>query len=103
MRARACVSVSPRARWLCSQKLDLRKNKIGDDGMRALADALAAGKCPALEKLHLMHNQIGDDGMRALADAVAAAPSLKEIGLRDNPGNTDPVKRAVPAGCEVYD
>jgi len=65
--------VSPRARWLCSQLLDLSWNKIGDDGMRALADAVAGGK----------------------------APSLKYIDLSYNPGNADPVKQAAPSGCDV--
>ena len=73
MRVRACVCVSPRARWLCSQTLSLRENKIGDDGMRALADALAGGK----------------------------APSLQLIRLEGNPGNADPVEQAAPAGCSV--
>ncbi len=66
--------MSPRARWLCSQVLALNRNKIGDDGMRALADAVAGG----------------------------AAPSLKKIVLGGNPGNADPVKQAAPSGCRVY-
>ena len=65
--------MSPRARWLCSQTLLLLSNKIGDEGMRALADAVAGG----------------------------AAPSLKQIDLRDNPGNADLVKQAAPSGCTV--
>ena len=95
--------MSPRARWLCSQELSLFDNQIGDDGMRALADALAAGKCPALETLALRKNDILDEGMRALADAVAggAAPSLKTIYLDGNPGNADLVKQAAPSGCKV--
>ena len=66
--------MSPRARWLCSQTLLLYTNKIGDDGMRALADALAGG----------------------------AAPSLKLIWLDGNPGNADPVEQAAPSGCRVW-
>ena len=65
--------MSPHARWLCSQELSLGGNKIGDDGMRALADALAGG----------------------------AAPSLKTIYLQNNPGNADPVRQAAPSGCWV--
>ena len=65
--------MSPRARWLCSQELLLAHNKIGDDGMRALADALAGG----------------------------AAPSLISINVWRNPGNADPVKQVAPSGCRV--
>ena len=64
----------PRARWLCSQGLGLGGNQIGDDGMRALADAVAGG----------------------------AAPSLEMIYLRGNPGNAHPVKQAAPSGCKVW-
>ena len=49
-------------------------------------------------------NKIGDDGMRALADALAGgtAPSLERINLSGSPGNADPVKQAAPAGCTVF-
>ena len=62
--------------------LNLRLNKIGDEGLRHLGDALARGAAPALEILELGFNKIGDEGMRHLGDALGrgAAPALKEVG-----------------------
>ena len=48
----------------------LSDNKIGNDGMCSLADALANGALPQLRSLFLPRNQIGDEGMAALADAI---------------------------------
>ena len=48
--------------------LRLDDNKIGDEGMRHLGDALARGAAPALKTLDL---EIGDEGMRHLSDALA--------------------------------
>ena len=66
--------------------LDLRQNKIGDEGMRHLADALGRGAAPALETLWLNSNKIRDAGMRHLGDALArgAAPASKALVLIDN-------------------
>ena len=44
--------------------------------------------------LELAENRIGDDGMAALASAVegGAMPLLEEIGLGQNPGSKEPVQ-----------
>ena len=61
------------------KKLFLGGNKeIGDDGVRALARALAGGALPSLEELNLFNNRIGDIGASALADA-AAGGALREV------------------------
>ena len=55
----------------------------------ALEHAHAQGSLKALEKLDLQYNKIGDEGMRHLADALArgAAPALKRLELYRNPGD----------------
>ena len=49
----------------------------------------AADAAPALEKLYLYDNRIGDAGMRALAEALraGAAPALAMVNARGNPGD----------------
>jgi hypothetical protein len=66
------------------RELHLASNNIGDDGARALADALRHTAAP-LTRLNLSCNGIGDDGARALADALrhTAAP-LRELVLSYN-------------------
>ena len=61
--------------------LILIDNKIGDEGLRHLVDALARGAAPALKTLSLYGNRIGDEGLRYLGDALVrgAAPALKEL------------------------
>ena len=56
--------------------------EIGDDGVRALARALAGGALPSLETLTLDNNRIGDIGASALADA-AAGGALSEVKVLD--------------------
>ena len=72
------------------------KNKIGDEGVRHLGDALARGVAPALTTLDLRNNEIGDEGMRHLGDALArgAAPALKRLNLYRNPAS-DAAQQAV--------
>ena len=45
-------------------------NKIGDEGMRHLGDALARGAAPALEKLNLSMNPASNAAQRAAKDAL---------------------------------
>ena len=49
----------------------------------------ARGAAPALEELRLQYNKIGDEGMRHLSDALArgAAPALKTLDLIGNPAS----------------
>ena len=50
--------------------LDLSYNKIGDEGLRHLADALARGAAPALEKLYLNGNPASGAAKQAVQDAL---------------------------------
>jgi len=82
----------------------LNSNQIGDDGTRALADALMQGALTRLQVLYLNDNQISDDGARALATAIANSTSvldhLRHLHLSNNrisprgPG-ADALNRAV--------
>jgi len=49
-------------------------NNIGDEGAKAIADAVAASG--SLATLYLKGNKIGDEGAKALAAGVAASGSL---------------------------
>ena len=55
----------------------------------AFGGALGSGAAPALELLQLEDNKIGDEGMRHLADALAngAAPALERLNLDRNPAS----------------
>ena len=55
----------------------LDSNKIGDEGMRHLADALARGAAPALETLQLDGNPASHAAQQALRDA---RPGLEILG-----------------------
>ena len=59
----------------------------------------ASGALASLERLELQDNEIGDNGMKALADACAsgALASLTNINLHGNPGNSEPVEQAMKA------
>jgi serine/threonine protein kinase len=65
-------------------RLDLAGCRIGDFGVRALADAAVAGPAAALLELSLCANAIGDAGAADLADALAALSSLRVLDLADN-------------------
>ena len=51
------------------KSLNLRRNKIGDRGAKAIADYIKKGD-KALTKLELERNEIGDQGGEALHDAM---------------------------------
>ena len=56
----------------------LGRSKIGDEGMRHLADALARGAAPALEWLIIRGNPASDATRQALRDARPnALPGLQ--------------------------
>ena len=51
----------------------------GDAEAIQLSKLLASGAAPKLKQLHLVNNRIGDEGVKALAEAIAggAAPALQ--------------------------
>jgi hypothetical protein len=69
-------------------KLHLYSNNIGDDGARALAEALRHTAAP-LRQLYVYSNNIRDDGARALADALrhTAAPLVAIFLYNNNIGD----------------
>ena len=83
------------------KELDLGENIIGDDGIKALADACASGALDNLKDLVLSNNQISDAGLSALAKAITPGPNGKgalpkctRIVLVGNPAS-DEAKQAV--------
>jgi hypothetical protein len=89
----------------------LSYNQIGDEGARALAEALRQpGACPALQSLTLDGNSIGDEGLRALAEASRqpdACPALLELDVLSDfdemgppgapPGGSVTARRLLPS------
>ena len=61
--------------------LNLSSNSIGDDGAKALADALKNCCNIKLTSLNLSSNSIGDDGAKALADALKNCCNIKLTSL----------------------
>ena len=59
----------------------LQGNEIGSAGAAALAAALSLGAMPSLARLHLGSNMLGDQGAAALA---SVSPSLTTLGLSSN-------------------
>ena len=77
--------------WLASgalerhNYLDLSREPVGDDGMRAFARAWVVAPETQLAHLHLNHTKIGDAGVAALATAcVGAMRQLSYLMLNDN-------------------
>jgi len=64
--------------------LNLSRNAITDVGMISLASALASRSLPLLERLVLHDNRIGDDGMAALAPALRDVCKLTTLVLHCN-------------------
>ena len=62
--------------------LDLRENKIGDEGCAALGEALGVNR--GLRCLVLWSNDIGGAGISGLATGLAANSSLQILDMGDN-------------------
>lgn len=55
------------------QDLRLNHNRVGNEGARALAEAIGEGVCPTLSDLWLGANRISDGGAAALARMLSPA------------------------------
>ena len=75
--------------------LDLRLNHIGDEGAKAIAEALKVN--PVLTILRLDGNGIGDDGAKAIAEALKVNPVLNNLDLRFNSIGDDGAKAIAEA------
>ena len=64
--------------------------------VKVVLETLGSGALPAVERLSLAVNKIGDEGLRHLGDALArgAAPALETLGLFGNPAS-DAAQQAV--------
>eukprot|EP00984_Skeletonema_dohrnii_P009227 scaffold3521_cov151-Skeletonema_dohrnii-CCMP3373.AAC.9 len=69
--------------------LQLGNNSISTDGCRAIAKLLQVGNDATLTTLWLFHNKIDDDGVEILVDALQSNTSLKTLNLRENNGISD--------------
>ena len=54
-------------------------NRFGDDGAKAIAEALKVNA--VLTELKLYYNSIGDDGAKAIAEALKVNPVLTKLYL----------------------
>eukprot|EP00434_Breviolum_minutum_P017496 symbB.v1.2.015442.t1/scaffold1121.1/size137196/10 len=62
--------------------IDLSNTNVGDDGLKALADALRVNH--TLTCIVLCGNNFGDEGVKALADALRVNKTLTDVALDDN-------------------
>jgi len=100
--ARAIAEGLSRAPNTTLGELCLGSNGIGDDGARALAEALRL-QGSALRRLSLCNNSIGDTGADALAAALAENTMLEEIDLWSNPLSPAAKRKILLAAkCEVF-
>ncbi|KDO27035.1 hypothetical protein SPRG_07747 [Saprolegnia parasitica CBS 223.65] len=60
------------------QELQLQSNTITSEGARAIAAILALSTC-ALTHIDLRKNHIGDDGVRVLSEALGRNPRIKHV------------------------
>ena len=65
------------------RNLELYGNNIGDEGAKAIADALKSGTA-VLTKLSLYGNYISDDGVKAIAEALKANAALTTLHVGHN-------------------
>eukprot|EP00900_Chrysochromulina_parva_P007093 jgi/Chrpa1/16385/Chrysochromulina_OHIO_Genome00023839-RA len=63
-------------------RLDLQRNKIGDDGAMAIAEALKVNA--VLTRLDLDHNNIGVEGAKAIAEALKVNVVVTTLYLTHN-------------------
>ena len=77
------------------------EKRLDDNDCKVIAQLLRSGALDKVEFLYVYNNQIGDDGIKALADALTsssgALASCQQIALNDNPGSDAPVKEALAA------
>jgi Ran GTPase-activating protein (RanGAP) involved in mRNA processing and transport len=63
------------------QNISLYQSKLGDEGMKALAEAL---KVNNVQHIDLSDNQIGDEGAKALAEVLKVNTSIRSIEISVN-------------------
>jgi Ran GTPase-activating protein (RanGAP) involved in mRNA processing and transport len=81
-------------------ELNLYYNSIGDDGAKAIAEALKDNT--VLTTLYLGYNSIGDDGAKAIAEALKVNTVLTSLDLRSNLIGDDGAKAIAEALKDNY-
>ena len=76
-------------------KVDLYNNKFGDEGLKALADALRVNK--SVTEVNLRGNNFGDEGLKALANAFQVNKSVTQVKLGANKFGDEGVKALAEA------
>ena len=64
------VEIAPNVYLPALKELYLDGNKIGDEGMRHLREALARGAAPVLKDLDVSSNPASDAAQQAVKDAI---------------------------------
>lgn len=85
-----------------TRALKLRNNKLGNDGLATICQALP--DLTALEELDLTNTQISSKGVQALSRAMRKLPHLRLLhvagnGLRTE--DTDLIMDAAPSNCRI--
>ena len=81
--------------WCYVYKLYLLHCKLGDDGARAIANALRVNS--TLQTLDLFSNDIGADGTRAIAELLRVNTTLQSLDLGRNCMGDDEVRAIAEA------
>jgi len=79
-------------------KVDLNDRKLGDEHVKALADALRVNH--TVTEVDLRRNEFGDDGLKALADALRVNHTVTEVDLTWNNFGNEGLK-ALASAMEV--
>ena len=66
----------------CAQ-LNLSFNKLGPEGAKVLAPAIAV--CASLTKILVSCNHLGEEGTKAICEALKVNQSIKELDLSGHP------------------
>eukprot|EP00434_Breviolum_minutum_P027224 symbB.v1.2.024075.t1/scaffold2082.1/size125690/3 len=77
--------------------LVLCRSEIGDDDLKALADALCINR--SIQAIDLSGNQIGDDGMKVLADALRVNRGIEWLDFKANPIGDEGAWESIRAIC----
>eukprot|EP00435_Cladocopium_sp_Y103_P001858 s1232_g1.t1 len=89
------------ASMFAEAKCDLEDKKIGDAGAKVVAEAVKHTATQWLNRLNLRRNEIGDDGGQALGDGLKSNGSLQKLVLEDNSIGAAGAEAPGPGGAAV--
>jgi len=70
--------------------IDLTGSEIGDEGAKAVAEALRVNK--SIMVIGLMRNRIGDEGAKALVEALRVNFTVLQLSVENWPFHTETIK-----------